>query len=82
MSFTTSRFGVGDRSSCSGDGMPLDVRMIGERSTSIDGVFVEGGILTIGAPLKLGSSLSASFDRKSGSVLRPFAQCSVAPGPW
>ena len=58
MSFTTSRFGVGDQSSRSGGGMPLDVRMIGEGSTSVSGISVRGGILTTGMPLGLGSSLN------------------------
>ena len=66
MSFTRSRFGVGDRSSCSGDSMPLDVRMIGEGSTSVDGVSVGDGILTTGVSPGLGSSLSVSFDWTSG----------------
>ena len=73
---------MGDQSSRGGDGVPLDVRIIGGGLTSANGTSAEGGILTTGVPPKLGSSLSASFDRKSESVLRPFVQCFVAPGLW
>jgi len=69
MSFTTSRFGVGDQSLRSGDGIPLDVHVIGEGSTSVDGVSVGGGILTTGVSAGLGSSLNVSFDRVSQQTL-------------